>query len=414
MAGLLDAFDDPQLRFGLGLLAAAGPRADGAGFGQRLMEGVGSVDAWKKQKALEKEQDMRQKMLDMQMQEAQRTIDDNNWMRDTAQKFYKPAGVETTMQPVNRPGDTGPNLFSQSASNMVAPVQTQTPGGFDVNGFAGEYMKRNPLAASAWLKEMSKKDLKELAPGASLYNAGTGKVEFTAPDKTKENEFIGLLRQYGVDPNSPQGKQLLGAYITKMATHQSPVSVSYGAPVAGVDANGNPVFFQPSKDGSAPQIIPGVKPNDKDAKPTEDQAKAAGWLAQAENAFTNMQKAKKESSAASSPGVPDIVAGVPIIGDPAANAMRSSARQKYIQASSAFVEAALRAATGAGMNEYEAKQKIKQFTPTFMESDASIAQKEADMKVFLDAVRIRAGKAAQHTNASASSESDPFGIRKKP
>ena len=51
MAGLLDDFlNSDQTRLGLGLLAAAGPRADGAGFGQRLMEGVGSMDQYKQDK----------------------------------------------------------------------------------------------------------------------------------------------------------------------------------------------------------------------------------------------------------------------------------------------------------------------------------------------------------------------------
>jgi hypothetical protein len=40
----------------------------------------------------------------------------------------------------------------------------------------------------------------------------------------------------------------------------SSTSVSYGAPVAGVDADGKPVFFQPDKKGGNPAIIPGVAP----------------------------------------------------------------------------------------------------------------------------------------------------------
>jgi hypothetical protein len=38
------------------------------------------------------------------------------------------------------------------------------------------------------------------------------------------------------------------------------VSVSYGAPVAGVGPDGQPVFFQPGRDGGAPAIVPGVRP----------------------------------------------------------------------------------------------------------------------------------------------------------
>ena len=48
--GLLDVLNSEQGRLGLGLLAAAGGRSDGAGFGQRMAEGIGSVDKWNQQK----------------------------------------------------------------------------------------------------------------------------------------------------------------------------------------------------------------------------------------------------------------------------------------------------------------------------------------------------------------------------
>ena len=46
--GLLDALNTYEGQQGLGLLAAAGPRFDGAGFFQRLQEGMGSADKWKR------------------------------------------------------------------------------------------------------------------------------------------------------------------------------------------------------------------------------------------------------------------------------------------------------------------------------------------------------------------------------
>jgi hypothetical protein len=50
--------------------------------------------------------------------------------------------------------------------------------------------------------------------------------------------------------------------IDKASKHAPAASmnVSYGAPVAGVDASGNPVFFQPAKDGGAPSVVSGVRP----------------------------------------------------------------------------------------------------------------------------------------------------------
>ena len=64
MGGLLDFLNTDQGRMGLGLLAAAGPRSDGAGFGQRLQEGMGSFDAYKLDA-------LKQQMLEAQMKEWQ-------------------------------------------------------------------------------------------------------------------------------------------------------------------------------------------------------------------------------------------------------------------------------------------------------------------------------------------------------
>lgn len=50
MPGLLDIFNTDEGRLGLGLLAAAAPRTDGAGFGQRLNEAFSGMDARQKQK----------------------------------------------------------------------------------------------------------------------------------------------------------------------------------------------------------------------------------------------------------------------------------------------------------------------------------------------------------------------------
>jgi len=72
--GLLDAFNSEQGRFGLGLLAASAPRSDGAGFGQRLNEAVGSVDAWKQSQAKQKQAEFLQKVEQMKMEEFTRKM----------------------------------------------------------------------------------------------------------------------------------------------------------------------------------------------------------------------------------------------------------------------------------------------------------------------------------------------------
>ncbi len=83
---------------------------------------------------------------------------------------------------------------------------------------------------------------------------------YTAPEQQKTPEALRTLAAiYG--EGSPEYTSAARRLGTKMTTHQPGVSVSYGSPVAGVDAGGNPVFFQPSKDGTTPPaIVQGVKP----------------------------------------------------------------------------------------------------------------------------------------------------------
>lgn len=99
MAGLLDLMNNPQMQLGLGLLAAASARGDGAGFGQRLSEGFKSAQEAQRATAL-------QKLQDMQMSEAQRKIDEaarqRKWREGLPgvvnQKVYGSSDVGPTME----------------------------------------------------------------------------------------------------------------------------------------------------------------------------------------------------------------------------------------------------------------------------------------------------------------------------
>ena len=66
--GLLDTFNTYEGQQALGLLAAAGPRSDGAGFGQRLQEGLGYADKWQQGKS---EQAMKKMQMDGAMRKMQ-------------------------------------------------------------------------------------------------------------------------------------------------------------------------------------------------------------------------------------------------------------------------------------------------------------------------------------------------------
>lgn len=141
-------------------------------------------------------------------------------------------------------------------------------------------------------------------------------------------------------------------------------------------------------------------------KMTEDQSKATGWLIQAENAFKNMQGAIQRTPSASKPGFNDALAAIPSFGAGAAvaNSLRGADRQQFLQGASSLSEALLRAATGAGVNESEARQKIAEITPVPGDKDENIAQKMAAIPLYLESLRVRAGPGAKKAAAVLSNQ----------
>jgi hypothetical protein len=132
--------------------------------------------------------------------------------------------------------------------------------------------------------------------------------------------------------------------------------------------------------------------------PTEDMNKAAAWFAQASNAYQNMQAALAKDPSADDPGLIETYSPI----DELANRSRSSTRQQFVQASESLGEALLRAATGAGVNMQEARQKVVELTPQRGDSEEVKRQKMAAIPVYLEALRNRAGRAMPTSDAPAS------------
>jgi hypothetical protein len=131
-----------------------------------------------------------------------------------------------------------------------------------------------------------------------------------------------------------------------------------------------------------------VKPPAGGGLPTEDERKAAGWLAQAENAWNNMSNIIKKNPRAIDQGLMERV-----VPEGVANAVRSEDRQMFLQGARSLSEAVLRAATGAGVNNEEARLKIEELTPVYGDKPAVIKQKLDSVKVYLDSLKSRAGRA---------------------
>ncbi|WP_138514563.1 hypothetical protein [Rhodoferax bucti] len=178
MAGLLDAFGDDNTRFSLGLLAAAGPRFDGANDGQRIQEALAGFDAYKNRQA-------QGQMQKLQLDAAQAQMAKQKQMEELAKRYATPAvpAQQGPQVPLNIQGDTGPNLYSPSLSNMSTSGMTPAkPAGFDFQGYAQAMAGVDPME-SLRLQQVLQKDKTPLTikEGEVMLDRETMKPIFSLP-----------------------------------------------------------------------------------------------------------------------------------------------------------------------------------------------------------------------------------------
>lgn len=204
----------------------------------------------------------------------------------------------------------------------------------------------------------------------------TGEEEQKATAGTTLNKLLteraALAQQNPNDPNL----RLYDDAIRKETTKSEGINISYGAPQAGVDAQGNPVFFQPSKLGGAPQIVPGIAPLREEKAPTESQAKAAAFGSQMQSASQEFDQIQKEGFA---PGATTSQAQVELAGTPL-RALADPLAQRAQQSQAQWSEAYLRYKTGAAATEGEVKRNISTFFPKIGETDPKVIEQKARMR----------------------------------
>lgn len=293
MAGLLDLFDNGDAQLGLGLLAAAAPRADGAGFGQRLMEGVNHAQSWKQQQK-------KQALYDLQMQEAQMRLEQEKRQRAQQEairagmgQFFKPA------QPALAPlmGDESIGIQPSAGRAAVAPS-------FDAGG-ASAFLAQNGAYEDA-LKLLPKpKEADYKVVGDSLVMVGQDGVKpvFTATPKPEAKTEVAKL--FAEMNALPDGHPLRGVYaqaIQKATTHApAATAISYGSPVPFELPGGGVGYAQPgNRPGSAPQVMtdttgkPLLKPKDDKAMPV-DFTKSISGLNELEKSLENYRQTLKDN-----------------------------------------------------------------------------------------------------------------------
>lgn len=187
------------------------------------------------------------------------------------------------------------------------------------------------------------------------------------------------------NPNDPRLKYY-DNMIQKETSKSEGININYGSPVAAVDAQGNPVFIQPSKTGGAPAVVSGFAPEAK--APTESQAKAEAFGSQMQSASKEFENIIQEGFTPS-----DLKSQLElnIAGTPArifANPLAQRAQQSQEQ----WAEAYLRYKTGAAATESEVKRNIATYFPKIGETDPKVIEQKARMRKQAEQDVLRSAK----------------------
>jgi len=129
-----------------------------------------------------------------------------------------------------------------------------------------------PIFTAAEKTPFAPIDVKDFTPesiAAATKPDGTIDRTKLLPRTQSRTGELGLYDEY-VKQTMAQGKTPIGIEdwtLRKIREGRTPAAVNVGAPIAATDANGQPVFIQPSKTGGAPIVVPGFTPPSKELKP---------------------------------------------------------------------------------------------------------------------------------------------------
>lgn len=222
-----------------------------------------------------------------------------------------------------------------------------------------------------------------------------------------------------VNPNDPKLKIYDDAIRTK-STRGEGINLNLGSPVAGVDAQGNPVFFQPSKTGGAPSIVPGIKPPESSTGKLTEGERTAGFLSERlNNSLKQLQDVTGQQPSAAAPNFKAEAVKFFTGSDYLKNLANPSSRQQVEAAQYDILDSALTLGTGAAYTREQLDSYRKSYFPQLGDSKETIASKGVRLQNLLDSAYKKAGRAAPQTtqqtqtNAPPAASTTGWSIKKK-
>ena len=210
-----------------------------------------------------------------------------------------------------------------------------------------------------------------LTPGSTYFE--DGKAVYTAPSAPKEHNLPAAVDEY----KFAQSQGYRGSFEDwKKAQKNEGVTVNYGAPVAGVDKNGNPIFWQPSKAGGPPTIVQGITPPESpSAKPSEFEAKAGLYYKSMDNASKTLNDLETKGAKITPTYGEVLLDESTTAGKIGVSKIRTEERKSYVQAQKQWIDSINRVRSGANLPEIEYNRAVATFFPEVNDSPERIEQK---------------------------------------
>ena len=257
MNGLLDFLRTPE---GVGLLGAVGGYASNAqrgapinSIGRGLLAGTLAYGQGLDRQERISENAQQKQVRDIQMQAGLLGLDKTR--RDMAQEE---AIQNAAKQSMVSPEQANAMSMGPMPDGSFLP---QVQPGFNQASFLQSLKGIAPLKAMEFEQTMRKANAPvSVAAGASLVDPTTNRAVYTAP---KQEDTPSAVREYQFAKQQGFGGTFEQWQLAqrRAGASSNSTNVTYGAPVAGIGPDGNPVFFQPpNRAGEPPQIIPGIQP----------------------------------------------------------------------------------------------------------------------------------------------------------
>ena len=381
-------FDDPQqaglLAFAQNMFAAGAPQTRRVGIGQALTSGLSGMQQAQQAAELAKRQKQQEEMM-MQMQQM---------------KFGQFQQQMKDSEAAKRQAAMLPELLQKFGNDYQGMIRAGIPADLVKSLAESQNYGKQKVARVEEIGGKNGEKLRQMYDdyGNPINQAMPGYVAPQLVDMGNSKKFVTPMAGQSFNMGMSPAEQATAFRSDRAFNEQKrQFEQSQDKPVFNAELGG----FVSQKGGFVP--VQGTP--QKGVKMTEDQAKATGWLVQAENAWKNMQAAGTKGrdaqgnfimKEAASPGFNDVIAGIPSFGfaGGVANVLRSPERQKFMQSAASLSESLLRAATGAGVNQEEAAQKIAELTPKIGDSDEVKQQKMAAVPLYIESLKVRSGAGA--------------------